>query len=113
MMTEIIADETFHGPRVESELCFVTFRGQYRPTDVIRILLITFVLATAQFSSRAWAETKVSPPVDYAGMCDASAAVALTDRLFAVASDEDSVIRVYSREQGGPPVQSIDLTTFL
>ena len=34
-------------------------------------------------------------------MCDASAAVALTDELFAVASDEDSVIRVYSREQGG------------
>ena len=49
----------------------------------------------------------------YAGMCDASAAVALTDKLFAVASDEDSVIRVYSREQAGPPVESIDLTTFL
>src|SRR2546430_3813948 len=46
-------------------------------------------------------------------MCDASAAVALTDRLFAVASDEDSVIRVYNREQSGNPVQSIDLSALL
>src|SRR2546430_1730890 len=46
-------------------------------------------------------------------MCDASAAVALTDRLFAVASDEDSVIRVYNREQSGNPVQSSDLSALL
>jgi len=31
----------------------------------------------------------------------------LTDTLFAVASDEDSVIRVYHRDQAGEPVQSI------
>lgn len=46
-------------------------------------------------------------------MCDASAAVALTGHLFAVASDEDSVIRVYSRDKAGAPVQSFNLSAFL
>src|SRR5438309_11785508 len=46
-------------------------------------------------------------------MCDASAAIALTDRLFAAASDEDSVIRVYNREGSANPVQSIDLAALL
>ncbi|PYK99195.1 MAG: DUF3616 domain-containing protein [Verrucomicrobia bacterium] len=59
------------------------------------------------------AEIKVSEPSIYTGMCDASAAVALTDRLFAVASDEDSVIRIYSREQRDGPVQSVNLSAFL
>lgn len=57
--------------------------------------------------------TRVSAPVLYSGMCDASAAVALSDRLFAVASDEDSVIRVYARDKPGAPVQSINLASFL
>ena len=46
-------------------------------------------------------------------MCDGSAAVALTDKLFAVASDEESVIRVYDRDQPGPPIQSINLSAYL
>jgi len=37
----------------------------------------------------------------------------LTDQLFAVASDEDSVIRVYDRDRPGGPVRSIDLSAFL
>jgi len=56
---------------------------------------------------------EVSEPILYSGMCDASAAVALTDKLFAVASDEESVIRVYDRDQGGAPLQSINLSAFL
>lgn len=43
-------------------------------------------------------------------MCDGSAAVAISPELFAVANDEDSVIRVYRRDRGGPPVQVFDLT---
>lgn len=46
-------------------------------------------------------------------MCDASAAVGLTDKVFAAASDEGSVLRVYSRERGGAPLQSINLSAFL
>ncbi len=61
----------------------------------------------------AHGETQASVPILYSGMCDASAAVALTDKLFAVASDEESVIRVYDRDQPGPPIQSINLSAFL
>jgi hypothetical protein len=46
-------------------------------------------------------------------MCDASASVALNDHLFAVASDEDSVIRVYSSDRAGAPVQRFNLSAFL
>jgi hypothetical protein len=62
---------------------------------------------------QAYGETRVSAPITYSCMCDASAAVALTDKLFAVASDEASVIRVYDRDWGGAPFQSIDLSAFL
>ena len=75
------------------------------------------LIAAALLITRAWTAdcvtAKVSEPAVYSGMCDASAAVALTDTLFAVASDEDSVIRIYSRAHGGPPAQSFDLATLL
>ena len=71
------------------------------------------VILTALIGLQAHGETRVSAPISYSGMCDASAAVALTDTLFAVASDEGSVIRIYDRDRGGAPLQSIDLTAFL
>jgi hypothetical protein len=49
----------------------------------------------------------------YYGLCDASAVVALNAELFAVADDEDNVIRVYHRGQGGRAVHSLDLSSFL
>jgi hypothetical protein len=49
----------------------------------------------------------------YAGMCDASAAIALTSDLLAVADDEDNAIRVYKAGQGGFPVRSHELSKFL
>ena len=42
--------------------------------------------------------------VSFSGCCDASAGVALNQELIAVASDEDNLLRVYSREAGGAPV---------
>jgi hypothetical protein len=46
--------------------------------------------------------------VEYSGMCDASAAIALEKGVFVVASDEDNILRVYRR--GEPKVvQSIPL----
>jgi Protein of unknown function (DUF3616) len=45
-------------------------------------------------------------------MCDPSAAVAISDTLFIVASDEDNVLRVYARENPGAP-QKFDLNSFL
>lgn len=55
----------------------------------------------------------LSTPTTYRGMCDASAAVSLNADLFAVANDEDNILRVYHRQPGGLPVFSFDMTAFL
>jgi hypothetical protein len=55
----------------------------------------------------------LSTPTTYRGMCDASAAVSLTPDLFAVANDEDNILRVYHRQPGGLPAFSFDMTSFL
>ena len=43
-------------------------------------------------------------------MCDASAGVELTNTIFAVADDEDNVIRTYDAERGGAPLSLFDLS---
>lgn len=47
------------------------------------------------------------------GMCDASGAVALSDRTFLVADDEDNVLRLYDAERGGAPLWSKDVSADL
>ena len=59
------------------------------------------------------AENPVSKGTIYHGMCDASAGVALDDKLFAVANDEDNTLRIYRLGEGGRPVQSFDISPFL
>jgi len=46
-------------------------------------------------------------------MCDASGAVALSDRNVLVADDEDNVLRVYDAERGGTPTGQLDLSDLL
>ena len=57
----------------------------------------------AEVSTQSW----------FYGMCDASAAVALDNELFAVANDEDNSIRVYRAREPGMPVCSFNLSVFL
>jgi hypothetical protein len=65
----------------------------------------------------AWAGLSPAAPVStqavYVGMCDASAAVALNNELFAVANDEDNSLRIYNAAKGGLPVASQDLSGLL
>ncbi|MDH7504016.1 MAG: hypothetical protein QHJ82_15070, partial [Verrucomicrobiota bacterium] len=49
----------------------------------------------------------------FTGLCDASAATAIDQYHFLVASDEDSRIRIYRNDAPGPPVQVFDLRGFL
>lgn len=51
--------------------------------------------------------------VTFEGTCDASGAVPIDARLFALADDESNVLRVYDAERGGPPVASVDVTAAL
>src|SRR5688572_741580 len=48
--------------------------------------------------------------VTFIGMCDASGAVPLGARTFAVADDEGNVLRVYDSDRGGEPIASADLS---
>jgi len=52
-------------------------------------------------------------PVFYRGMCDASAVVTLGASHFVVADDEDNILRIYRRENGGLPVRSVNFARFL
>lgn len=51
--------------------------------------------------------------VSFEGTCDASGAVPLDERRFAVADDENNVLRIYDAERGGPAIESFDLTSAL
>ncbi|HEU4578525.1 MAG TPA: DUF3616 domain-containing protein [Polyangiaceae bacterium] len=48
--------------------------------------------------------------VSFIGACDASGAVPIDERHFAVADDEDNVIRVYDAVAGGKPVSRTNLS---
>ncbi|HEY0714628.1 MAG TPA: DUF3616 domain-containing protein [Polyangia bacterium] len=48
--------------------------------------------------------------ITFTGMCDASGAVPVDDKRFAVANDEDNVVRVYDAQRGGAPLQAQDLS---
>jgi len=51
--------------------------------------------------------------VTFEGTCDASGAVPIDARLFAVADDESNVLRIYDAEKGGRPLYAVDLTQAL
>jgi hypothetical protein len=49
----------------------------------------------------------------HGGMCDPSASISVGNDLFLAASDEDNVLRLYHRREGGAPIAHFDLTKFL
>ncbi|WP_258183047.1 DUF3616 domain-containing protein [Enhygromyxa salina] len=51
-----------------------------------------------------------SADVVFIGMCDASGAVPLDPHVFAVADDEDNLLRVYDADRGGQPLYSKDIS---
>jgi hypothetical protein len=53
------------------------------------------------------------PPSRYQGMSDASAVVTLGSEHFAVADDEDNVLRIYSLDSSGLPEHAVDFSSFL
>lgn len=48
-------------------------------------------------------------PLDYLGMCDASAAVMIGVDRFLVANDEDNILRVYSATRSGKALQEFEI----
>jgi hypothetical protein len=70
---------------------------------VVFCCLIFTIRVAADVSTQTW----------FYGMCDASAAVALDNELFAVANDEDNSIRVYRAREPGLPIRTFNLSLFL
>jgi hypothetical protein len=56
---------------------------------------------------------RLKNPATYFGMADASGAVAVSSNLFAVANDEDNVLRLYRQDAPGRPVAQFDCNAFL
>ena len=56
---------------------------------------------------------RITSPLQYSGMCDASGAVAVGPNLFVVANDEDNILRLYRANQPGRPVKEFDFNGFL
>src|SRR5688572_26305433 len=80
--------------------------------------IAAYAIAIMSLASGVWPVSAAGSTVDtnhafYVGMCDASAAVALNNELFAVANDEDNSLRIYHAAKGGLPVSSQDLSTLL
>jgi len=77
--------------------------------------LLFSVILVASYTVETYAKSRHDVPMPHicVGAVDGSAAVALDAEHFIAASDEDSILRVYHRMNGGPALQSIDLIQFL
>ena len=71
-----------------------------------------FAVLVAAFTAWAAPGKTTAGPV-FSGLANASAAVAVLEDRFAVACDEENIIRVYSCSKPGPPVASFDFGRFL
>jgi hypothetical protein len=83
----------------------------------VTLLLLVWLLAARYWPGRVddsrvpVAERAVSLRwVTFEGACDASGAVPVDERHFAVADDEDNVIRIYDALAGGKPVRRSNLS---
>lgn len=74
----------------------------------MKLLLISYLCGACLAAA---AESLV--PKVYTTTCDASGIVMLDDQYFAVANDEDNIIRVYDRKVPGTTVKTVDLHSFL
>jgi hypothetical protein len=63
--------------------------------------------------ARAADKLRIDRPMEYSGMRDASAAVAVSSNLFIVADDEKNTLRLYSTDHAGPPLKDFNLDAFL
>lgn len=75
--------------------------------SALAITILTAVLAPPVTAETSRSITR------HTGMCDASAAVPLGLNLFAVANDEDNVLRIFARNKPGESLNVQDLTAFL
>lgn len=64
------------------------------------------------FAARTYAQEPL-PMMRFTNACDGSAAEAISPTRFALANDEDNILRLYSIDKPGAPVDELDLAPFL
>src|SRR5262249_55829667 len=74
---------------------------------------VFLVLFTSIICACAAEKLRIVRPMEYSGLRDASAAVAVSSNLFIVADDENNTLRLYSTDHAGPPLKEFDFDTFL
>src|SRR5690349_19102937 len=74
---------------------------------------VVFLLFSSIACGCAAEKLTVVRPMEYSGMRDASAAVAVSSNLFIVADDEKNTLRLYSTDHAGPPLKEFDFNAFL
>ena len=67
-------------------------------------------LGCASVAAPPLSAAKHADEVVFIGMCDASGAVPLSAHTFAVADDEDNILRVYDADRGGPALYERDIS---
>src|SRR3954470_9432030 len=72
-----------------------------------------FVLFSSLLFACAAENLQLVRPMEYSGMRDASAAVALSSNLFVVADDERNTLCLYSADHPGPPLKEFDFNASL
>lgn len=76
----------------------------------LRIIIpIIFMLPLTTMGQQA----KILQELRHYGICDASAAVALSPNTFAVANDEDNFIRVYRSDSSGVYLAALDISGYM
>ena len=71
------------------------------------------ILAGACLTTQGQERLRLTPPVEYFGMCDASAGVPVSSNRFLAASDEDNILRLYATDHPGPALKEYDMNAFL
>ncbi len=72
--------------------------------------IIVFIISIIAQPVKAKTDLSVTEHLE---ICDASAAVPIGSDLFAVANDEDNILRIYKNNKSGKPIHFHDLTSFL
>jgi hypothetical protein len=73
------------------------------------VVLVLFLAASGLCGERM----TLVHPMQFSGMANASAAVAINSRLFVAADDEENKLRLYECNRPGPPLKEYDVSGFL
>ena len=101
-MTASVAERAKH--RITTKDTMIDLTPLQQRTGSARSAVVALAAMAVVGSATAAADVR------FTGMCDASGAIPLSTDRFAVADDEDNLLRIYDAETGGAPLGEIDIS---